>query len=98
MSTVASKKPPQQRGKLPRLSRAELESVARRMHVWEADHLWVDEHYDELLARYPEQFIAVKNRRVTASDADLDALLEKVPDSPHTCIKLITRDKTEIVL
>ena len=36
---------------------------------------WWEEHYDELLARYPEQFVAIdKNRVVVAAAATLDAL------------------------
>lgn len=56
---------------------------------------WVGEHYDQLLARYPEQWIAVQNRRVIASDPSVDALLERVPDSLDICIELMIKDSEE---
>ena len=40
---------------------------------------WWEEHYEELLARYPEQFVAIdKNRDVVGAAATLDELANLV--------------------
>ena len=42
---------------------------------------WWEEHYDELLAEYPEQFVAIdKNREVVAAAAHLTELHAIVTD------------------
>lgn len=65
---------------------------------FEADHLWVNENREALLERYAEQWIAVKNGQVIASDPDLAGLLSKLPDPAHTCVEFITREPLEMVL
>jgi hypothetical protein len=72
--------------------------MMRRLRVFEDDHIWVEERYQELLAQYPEQWIAVENKRVIANDPDLDSLIAKIPDPGHTCVELITHDQTEVIL
>jgi len=83
MSTAAAKRPSKARS--PRARRA---TCAENRH-------WVGEHYGQLLARYPEQWIAVQNHRVIASDPSVDALLERVPESLDICIELMIKDSEE---
>jgi len=83
MSTPAAKKPPK-----PRHPRARRATYAENSD-------WVGEHYDQLLARYPEQWIAVQNRRVIASDPSIDALVKRVPGSLDICFELMIEDSEE---
>ena len=71
---------------------------SRDLHRFAEDHLWVNEHLESLLDRYAEQWIAVKDRKVVASDLDLDQLVAKVSDPEHTCIEFVTREPLEMVL
>jgi hypothetical protein len=65
---------------------------------FEADHVWVNENLDVLLEKYAEQWIAVKNGQVIASDPDLEGLISKLPDPAHTCVEFISRESLEIIL
>ena len=65
---------------------------------FEADHVWVNENLETLLEQYVDQWIAIKNGQVLASDPDLTGLLSKLPDPAHTCVEFITREPLEMVL
>ncbi len=66
--------------------------------LFEADHVWLHENRGKRLEQYPDQWIAVKNGQVLASDPELDGLLSKLPDPAHTCVEFITREPMEMVL
>lgn len=74
------------------------EQLTNQLLAFEADHTWVNENLETLLEQYAEQWIAVKNGQVIASDPDLAGLLSKLPDPAHTCVKFITREPLEMVL
>lgn len=74
------------------------EKLANELFAFESDHVWVSKNMEILLDRYTDQWIAVKNGQVIASDPDLTGLLYKVPDPAHTCVEFITRDPIEMVL
>lgn len=62
-----------------------------------------DHHYDELLAQYPEQFVAVKDEKVVAADADLARLVYKLRDlnlDPRTdvAIEYISSESSKLIL
>jgi len=98
MDRTAKARPKRRREKLPPLTRAERQEVADAMRLFEEDTVWVDDHYQELLEKYPEQWIVVKNKTVIASDADLDSLVARVPELPFLCREFITRDREEAFL
>ena len=66
--------------------------------AFEGDHVWVNENLETLLGQYADQWIAVKNGQVIASDPDLSGLLSKLPDPAHTCVEFITHEPLEMVL
>jgi hypothetical protein len=70
----------------------------KELLTFEADHAWINENLETLLAQYADQWIAVKNGQVVASDPDLTGLLSKLSDSAHTCVEYITREPLEMVL
>jgi len=90
--------PRRRREKLRPLTRAERREVAETMLLFKEDSVWVDEHYQELLEKYPEQWIVVKNKTVIASDPDLGSLVARVPELPLLCREFITRERVEAFL
>ena len=49
-----------------------------RVAVPDADMNWIVRNYKKLQVEYPEQWIAVKNAEVVASNTDLELLLGKL--------------------
>jgi len=72
--------------------------LTKEILAFESDHIWVHENFDDLLKKYPDQWIAVKDHRVIASGPDLSELREKLSDPAHTCIEFVTREHLEMVL
>jgi thymidylate kinase len=81
-----------------RLSPEENEKAARELRAFEEDSDWIEEHYQELLAQYPEQWVAVQNKRVIASDPDLSALRARVPHPGNTNVEFITKEEVDFLL
>ncbi|MCS7061299.1 MAG: DUF5678 domain-containing protein [Anaerolineae bacterium] len=57
--------------------------------TFEREQQWIADHYAELVERYAEEWIAVKDQQVIAHSNDLTQLLNQVPDLEHTCIEFI---------
>lgn len=74
------------------------EQLSKEILAFESDHIWVHENFDDLLKKYQDQWIGVKDHRVIASDPDLLGLRDKLADPAHTCIEFITREHLEMIL
>jgi len=74
------------------------ENVLQEMVAFETDQQWISENWTVLLEQYAEQWIAVKNGKVIASDPEFHGLLSKVADPAHTCIEFVTREPLEMIL
>jgi len=74
------------------------DEMSKRLDDFAADHVWVNENMGALLKGYAEQWIAVKDRKVIASDSDLDLLISRLDDPANTCIECVTREPMVIVL
>ena len=74
------------------------QQLTHELLAFAADHAWVNQNIVGLLAQYADQWIGVKDRRVIASDPQLDNLLSQLPDPSHTCVEFITREPLEMVL
>jgi len=74
------------------------EQLANELLAFEADHVWINKNLETLLEEYADQWIAVKNGQVLASDPDLGRLLAQLPDPARTCVEFITREPLEMVL
>ena len=46
--------------------------------LFREDCEFLDAHYDELLEKYPERWVAVVDKRVVGADPDLDRLLTRL--------------------
>lgn len=69
--------------------------------VHELNRRWFEENYDALVEEFDDRFVAVCDRRVVDSDADLDELLERVEaDFPleRVSIEFVSRDKIKLIL
>jgi hypothetical protein len=72
--------------------------VSKELDALAKDDIWINDHLDLLLNQYAEQWIAVQNEQVIASDPDFHALLKKLPDPGYTCVEFITREPLEMIL
>lgn len=72
--------------------------LSKELRAFAEDHIWVSEHLESLLEEYAEQWIAVRNRQVIASDVDLMHLRKKIPEPAHTCIEFVTHEPLEMLL
>ena len=69
-----------------------------KLLAFQADHLWISENLETLLKQHAEQWIAVENGQVIASDPDLAGLISKLLDPAHTCVEFITDEPLEMIL
>ena len=74
------------------------EPLTPELLAFEADHIWINENLSTLLVQYPDQWIAVKNGQVIASDPELTGLLSRLPDPAHTCVEFITSESLEMMV
>jgi hypothetical protein len=74
---------------------AELQRFKRDIDYYEA-------HREELLKRYPEQWVAIFNEQVAASDADFDHLLSTLDQqgvpSERALIEHVTEEDELLIL
>jgi hypothetical protein len=75
-----------------------MDRVLKELREFTADHDWISENREDLLQKYKGQWIAVRKRRVIASDPDFDKLLSQLKDPPHTCVEFITNEPLEMIL
>ncbi len=66
--------------------------------AFQANHVWVNENLEMLLEQYADQWVAVKDGQVVASDPELTGLLSKLSDPARTCVEFITSEPLEMVL
>lgn len=74
------------------------DQLTNELLAFEADHAWIHENLKTLLAQYADQWVAVKNGQVIASDPDLAGLLSKLPNPAYMCVEFVTREPLEMVL
>jgi len=72
--------------------------LTNELLAFESDHVWISENLEMLLEQYADQWIAVKDGKVIASDPDLEGLLSKLSDPAYTCVEFITPEPLEMVL
>ena len=82
---------------VPSLERAKL----RMIEAEEQQRFW-DSHYDELLSRYRDQFVAVKDREIVRAEPDLAQLIlvlsTKHIDIRDTWVRFVTEDHSKLFL
>src|SRR5438105_240287 len=68
------------------------ERLDRELRQFTADHEWIEGNRETLLKQYADQWIAVKDGQVIASDPDLSSLRSRLSDPAHTSIQFLTRE------
>ena len=68
--------------------------LEEKFNRFAADHVWIKDHYAELLRTYPEKYIAVLNKEVEFNVDDLTTLIGKIneakKDVNEYAVELIT--------
>jgi len=63
---------------------------------------WLDLNYEEIRRKYPNKFIAIKNKRIIAESDDIDKLIKKLismkEDLNKVLIEFIPGKDTEFIL
>ena len=72
--------------------------LMEKLCTFEEDHVWASEQLELLLSQYADQWIAVRDSQVIASDPELMVLQEKLADPAYTCIEFVTREPLEMIL
>ena len=66
------------------------------------DTAYLDAHYEELLNRYPEQWIAIFNQEVVGAGADFERLLAEIEERGipvgRALVEYLTRDEELLIL
>ena len=70
--------------------------LTNELRAFEEDHVWASENLELLLSQYADQWIAVQDGQVIASD--LATLQRKLTDPAHTCVEFVTREPLEMIL
>ncbi len=74
------------------------DQLTSQLLAFEDDHVWISKNLRNLLKQYANQWVAVKDGEVIASDPDLDELISKLPNPAYTCVEFITDKPLEMVL
>jgi hypothetical protein len=53
-------------------------TLAQKLDQFEADAIWLDQHYDQLKEQYPDQFVAVYGKTVIDHGKNLDTLMRRL--------------------
>lgn len=75
-----------------------MEATTTDLKSFEEDHVWMDANRDHLASNYANRWIGVRHGAVVASDASLDALIQKLPDPAHTAVEFISTEEAVVVL
>jgi hypothetical protein len=75
----------------------------KRFEQFEEDMLWIEREFDNLQARYPDEFIAVYRSKVIAHGADHSKVIAQTravaaTDVSEIAIKFIPADEFAVVL
>jgi|SRR5712691_9656004 hypothetical protein len=71
---------------------------SRELLRFTADHQWIEENRKALLKQYPDQWIAVKDGLVIASDPELSSLRSRLSDPAHTSVEFLNREPLEMIV
>jgi len=82
--------------------KTETSQLVQRLKKAEENRAWLETHWEELVQSYQDQWIAVHNGRVIASDADQARLFAKLrrdyPDFQLNAVELITSAPLDVII
>jgi hypothetical protein len=53
-------------------------TLSQKLDHFEADTIWLDQHYDKFKKQYPDQFVAVYGKTLIDHGKNLDSLLRRL--------------------
>ena len=73
---------------------------AEKSEQFTQDHVYIEEHWEELLKEYPDKWIAVLQGKIIASADSSSALISAIPkqDRGSTAIKFMDTDPKPLIL
>ncbi len=80
-----------------------MEIAIKKLKMFERNSKWLHRHYNELIKKYPYQYVAIKNQRVIDHDKDIKKLVERINKKYKDAslvipIKYISPEKVELIL
>ena len=79
------------------------QEVVKELEAFEGDLKWIDKHYNALKNQYPDQWVAVFNKRVVGTHKNLKNVIRKLKESfpenyDQIAIEYISTKKIELIL
>jgi hypothetical protein len=53
-------------------------TLSQKLDAFEADTIWLDQHYDKFKEQYPDQFVAVYGKTIVDHGKNLEALMKRL--------------------
>ena len=78
-------------------------SITEQIKEFESNTKWIDDHYQELKAKYPDEYVAVWNEKVVGHGMELPSLMETLwkcypEDYRHTPVEYISTEDVHLIL
>jgi len=75
----------------------------KELETFEGNLKWIDKHYEVLRNKYPDQWVAVLNKRVVGNHKDIKKIIRKLKESfpqnyDHIAVEYISTKKIELIL
>ena len=79
------------------------QDLVKELETFEGNLKWIDEHYDALKNKYPDQWVAVFNRKVVGNNKKLKKVIRKLKESfpqhyNHIAVEYVSTKKIELIL
>jgi hypothetical protein len=79
------------------------QDLVKELEAFEGNLKWIDEHYDALKNKYPDQWVAVFNKKVVGNNKNLKKIIRKLKESfpqnyDHVATEYISTKKIELIL
>ncbi len=77
--------------------------LVKELETFEENLKWIDQHYDALKNKYPDQWVAVFNKKVVGNHKNLKKIIRKLKESfpqnfDHIATEYISTKKIELIL
>jgi hypothetical protein len=79
------------------------QDLVKELETFEGNLKWIDEHYDALKNKYPDQWVAVFNKKVVGNNKNLKKVIGKLKESfpqnyNRIATEYISTKKIELIL
>jgi hypothetical protein len=89
--------------KYPAIKGADMATLVEKLKEFEANSIWIGKHYQELKAKYPDEYVAVWKEEVVGHGKDMPSLLEILKkqypeDHSHIPVEFIGSEDVILIL